>query len=103
MFAQMEEEIDAEISGEQPPPKRTRPMPYRAPVDMMSLDEMVSNINIKCTQRRATSEQGYTHIKNGSFGIDENKQTNKRYSYTINKQIRTLLILISVKSVICSM
>ena len=53
----MEEEIDAEISGEQPPPKRTRPTPYRAPVDMMSLDEMVSS---ELENDPTEGQQGYT-------------------------------------------
>ena len=71
LLAQMEEEIDAEISGEQPPPKRTRPMPHRAPVDMMSLDEMVSYRT--STQWRVPSEQGYTREKEW-FLCNRNKQ-----------------------------
>lgn len=49
VLVQMEEEIDAEISGVEPPPSRARPMPYRAPVDMMSLDEMVRDLLGRCT------------------------------------------------------
>ena len=40
VLVQLEEEIDAEIAGEEPPPRPQRQRP-RITIDMMSLDEMV--------------------------------------------------------------